>query len=159
MRNKIEIEKIKHENFNHFLVLIDKLAEYEKLDPPDHKAKKRLRIDGLHDNAKYEAFLAKIGDNYVGYLIYFMTYSSFLALPTLYIEDIFVLEESRKKGVGQELFNYCVKKAKERKCGRIEWHVLDWNKLGQDFYKKNKAEHLSNWHYYRLTKDKFDSFI
>ena len=155
MTKNLIIEKVNHENFNHFLNLIDKLAEYEKLDPPNQKAKHRLRIDGLHENPKYKAYLVRINNKYVGYLIYFMTYSSFLALPTLYIEDIFVLGEYRKKGIGQELFDLCIEKAKEKNCGRIEWHVLDWNKLGKDFYEKNNAQHLSNWHYYRLKKDQF----
>ena len=159
MSQELKIEKISHENFNEFLYLIDKLAEYEKLDPPDHKAKNRLRIDGLHEKPKYKAYLARINDKYVGYVIYFMNYSSFLALPTLYIEDIFLLNEYRKKGIGQKLFNFCVKKADENKCGRIEWHVLDWNKLGINFYEKNNAKHLSNWLYYRLTKDQFDDFL
>jgi len=159
MSKELIIEKINHENFNDFLYLIDKLAEYEKLDPPNRKAKHRLRVDGLHENPKYEAYLAKIKDTYVGYIIYFMNYSSFLALPTLYLEDIFVLKEQREEGVGQNLFNFCVKKAKEKNCGRVEWHVLDWNKLGIDFYEKNHAEHLSDWLYYRLTQDEFENFL
>ncbi len=159
MVKEIKIEKINHENFNNFLDLIDKLAAYEKLDPPNRQAKHRLRVDGLYENPKYEAYLARLDDNYVGYIIYFMNYSSFLALPTLYLEDIFVLKEHRKKGIGQKLFNFCVKKAKEKNCGRIEWHVLDWNKIGIDFYEKNHAKNLSNWKYYRLTKDRFKDFL
>ena len=157
MSKELKIEKINHENFNEFLYLIEKLAEYEKLDPPDRQAKHRLRVDGLRENPKYEAYLAKLNDIYVGYVIYFMNYSSFLALPTLYLEDIFVLKEQRKEGIGQKLFNFCIKKAKEKNCGRVEWHVLDWNKLGIDFYEKNHAEHLSNWLYYRLDKDQIES--
>jgi len=159
MPKEITIEEISHENFNEFLYLIDKLAEYEKLDPPDQKAKHRLRVDGLYENPKYEAYLAMINDEYVGYIIYFMSYSSFVALPTLYLEDIFILKEYRKEGIGQKLFNFCVKKADEKNCGRIEWHVLDWNKPGIDFYEKNKAKHMSNWLYYRLTKEQFKDFL
>ncbi len=159
MKNKIKIEKISHTNFNNFLDLIDRLAEYEKLSPPDKKAKIRLRKDGLSDNPKYEAYLVKLNEKYIGYLIYFMNYSSFLALPILYIEDIFVLEKYRKKGIGQKLFDFCVSKAKERNCGRIEWHVLEWNKPGINFYEKNNAKHLSNWLYYRLKQDQFKDFL
>lgn len=155
----LQIEKINLQNFNEFLYLVEKLAEYEKLDPPDREAKNRLRKDAFSKNPKYEAYLAKIGDKYIAYLIFFMNYSSFLALPVLYLEDIFVLEKYRKRGIGQLLFNFCVKIAKERNCGRIEWHVLDWNKPGINFYEKNRGKHLSNWKYYRLTKDKFDNFL
>ncbi len=159
MKENLIIEPIKNNNFDEFLYLIDKLAEYEKLTPPDEKAKIRLRKDGLSKNPKYEAYIGKIDDKYIGYVIFFMSYSSFLAKPVLYLEDIFVLKEHRKTGIGQKLFNFIVSKAKERDCGRIEWHVLDWNKLGINFYEKNNAKHLSNWLYYRLTSDQFDDFL
>ena len=159
MNSDIIIEKINHENFDEFLSLVEKLAIYEKLEPPDQKARNRLRKDGLSNSPRYEAYLVKIKDEYVGYAIYFMSYSSFLAKPTLYLEDIFILKENRKQGVGQKLFNFVVSKAKEKECGRIEWHVLDWNQLGIKFYEKNKGRHLTEWHYYRLTEDQFDEFL
>lgn len=153
------IEPIKHKNFNEFLLLVNKLAEYEKLTPPDKDAKKRLKKDGLSKNPKYEAYLYKKKDKYIGYAIFFMSYSSFLAKPVLYLEDIFVLKEHRKTGVGQKLFNFIVKIAKQRNCGRIEWHVLDWNQPGIKFYEKNNAKQLSNWLYYRLSSDQFNDYL
>lgn len=159
MNENLTIESIKHTNFNEFLFLVDKLAEYEKLTPPDNEAKIRLREDGISKNPKYEAFLGKKDNRYISYVIFFMSYSSFLAKPVLYLEDIFVLNEYRKKGIGQKLFKFIVSLAKERDCGRIEWHVLDWNQPGIKFYKKNNAKHLSNWLYYRLTSDQFDNFV
>lgn len=159
MKEDLIIEPIKPRNFDEFLYLIDKLAEYEKLTPADEKAKMRLRKDGLSKKPKYEAYIGKIDDKYIGYIIFFMTYSSLLAKPTLYLEDIFVLKEHRETGIGQKFFNFIVSKAKERDCGRIEWHVLDWNKLGIKFYEKNNAKHLSNWLFYRLTSDQFDDFL
>jgi GNAT superfamily N-acetyltransferase len=159
MKEDLKIEHIQPSNFDEFLYLIDKLAEYEKLTPTDEKAKIRLRKDGLSKIPKYEAYIAKIDNKYVGYIIFFMTYSSLLAKPTLYLEDIFVLKEYRKKGIGQKFFKFIVLKAKERDCGRIEWHVLDWNKPGIKFYEKNNAKHLSNWLFYRLTNDQFDDFL
>jgi len=155
MKENIKVEKVKKTNFNDFLYLVDKLAIYEKLTPPDKNAKDRLRKDCFSKNPKYEAYLASLNKKYVGYLIFFMSYSSFLALPTLYIEDIFVLKEYRKKGIGQILFDFCVSIASKRKCGRIEWHVLEWNKPAIDFYEKNNSVHLSDWKYYRLEKNKF----
>jgi GNAT superfamily N-acetyltransferase len=159
MKGDLIIEPIKTSNFDEFLSLIDKLAEYEKLTPTDVTAKIRLRKDGLSKTPKYEAYVGKIEDKYVGYIIFFMMYSSLLAKPTLYLEDIFVLKEHRKTGIGQKFFNFIVSKAKERDCGRIEWHVLDWNKPGIKFYEKNNAKHLSNWLFYRLTSDQFDDFL
>ena len=153
------IEPIKHKNFNEFLLLVNKLADYEKLTSPDKNAEKRLKKDGLSKNPKYEAYLYKNKDKYIGYVIFFMIYSSFLAKPVLYLEDIFVLKEHRKTGVGQKLFNFIVKIAKQRNCGRIEWHVLDWNQPGIRFYKKNNAKQLSNWLYYRLSNDQFNDYL
>jgi len=159
MNSKLIIEPIKEKNFDDFIFLIEKLAEYEKLAPPDAGAKKRLKEHGLSKKPKYEAYVGKIDDKYVGYVIFFMTYSSILGKPTLYLEDIFVLKEYRKKGIGQKLFNFIVSKAKERNCGRVEWQVLEWNQVGIKFYEKNNAKHRSDWLNYRLTSDQFDDFL
>jgi GNAT superfamily N-acetyltransferase len=159
MNEELIIEPINPRNFDAFLYLIDRLAEYEELIPPDKDAKRRLREDGLSKKPKYEAYVGKIDGKYIGYIIFFMTYSSVLAKPTLYLEDIYVVQEYRRTGLGQQLFNFVLKKAKERDCGRVEWHVLDWNKLGIQFYKKNQATHLSHWLFYRLTSDQFDNVV
>ena len=148
------IEKVKAETFNNFLGLIDKLAEYEKLASPDIEAKRRLRRDCLSDKPKYEAFIGKVGDKPVSYIIYFFTYSSFLALPTLFLEDIFVLNEYRRQGIGQKMFDLLKETAKREGCGRIEFTVLKWNKSAQEFYEKNRAKRLE-WFLYRLVKEDF----
>ncbi len=152
--NTITIEQVSEEIFDDFLGLIDKLAEYEKLAPPNAEARRRLRIDCLSDKPKYNAFIGKIGNKCVSYIIYFFTYSSFLALPTLYLEDIFVLEEYRRQGVGKKMFDHIEKIAKLEGCGRIEFTVLKWNKSAQEFYEKNKAKRLE-WFLYRLTRENF----
>src|SRR4030042_2450128 len=152
--NMVVIEKVDAETFNDFLGLIDKLAEYEKLVPPNEEAKKRLRRDCLSDKPKYQAFVGKFGDKYVSYVVFLFTYSSFLALPTLFLEDIFVLEEYRRHGVGKKMFAFLKETAKREKCGRIEFTVLKWNKSAQEFYEKNKARRLE-WYLYRLIKEDF----
>ena len=157
MTNDLVIERISDANFNDFISLIRKLAEYEKLPGPDEEAKVRLKRDGLSENPKYEAYLAILNGTAIGYIIYFMTYSTFLALPTLFIEDLFLLEEYRRKGYGQQMFNFCVKEAKRRKSGRVEWAVLTWNEPAIKFYEKNKASRLG-WYFYRLTREDFVRF-
>ena len=158
MSEELKIEKVKSENFESFLSLIDKLAEYEKSNPPDNAARKRLRQDALSNKSIFEAYLGKIKDEYTGYIIIFMTYSSYLALPILYLEDLFVLEKYRKQGIGQKMFDFCVKMAKEKDCGRMEWCVYNWNKTAIDFYEKNNANRLDKA-YYRLNKEQIDSFF
>ena len=152
--NLIVIKKVKAENFDDFLGLIDKLAQYEKLAPPDGQAKNRLRRDCLSDKSKYQAFIGKVGAKYVSYVIFFFTYSSFLALPTLFLEDIFVLDEYRRQGVGKKMFDFLKETAKREGCGRIEFTVLKWNKSAQEFCEKNKAKRL-DWYLFRLVKEDF----
>ena len=154
-KNLVAIKEVNAETFDDFLGLINKLAEYEKLGPPDEEAKRRLRRDCLSDKPKYKAFIGKVGDKSVAYVIFFFTYSSFLALPTLFLEDIFVLEEYRKQGVGKKMFDFLKETAKREGCGRIEFTVLKWNRLAQGFYERNGAKCLENWFFYRVGKVDF----
>jgi GNAT superfamily N-acetyltransferase len=148
------IKKVNAETFDDFMDLIDKLAEYEKLASPDQAAKRRLKRDYLSDKPKYEAFIGKVDGKPISYVIFFFTYSSFLALPTLFLEDIFVLEEYRRQGVGQKMFDFLKETAKREGCCRIEFTVLNWNKSAQAFYEKNGAKRLE-WFLYRLVKEDF----
>ena len=152
--NLLVIEQVDAKNFDEFLGLIDKLAEYEKLLSPNEEAKRRLRRDCLSDKPKFQAFVGKIGAEYVSYVIFFFTYSSFLAMPTLFLEDIFVLEEYRRQGMGKKMFDFLKETAKREGCGRIEFTVLKWNKSAQEFYEKNKARRLE-WYLYRLANEDF----
>lgn len=153
-QNSIVIQQVNEEIFDDFLYLIDKLAEYEKLAPPNEEARKRLQTDCLSDKPKYQAFIGKIGNKSVSYIIYFFTYSSFLGLPTLYLEDFFVLEEYRRQGVGKRMFDHLKEIAKLERCCRIEFTVLKWNKSAQEFYEKNKAKRME-WFLYRLAREDF----
>ena len=99
--NSVVIKEVNAESFDDFLGLINKLAEYEKLVPPDEEAENRLRRDCLSSKPKYHTYIGKVGDKPVACTIYFFTYYSFLALPTLYLEDIFVLEDYRRCGLAK----------------------------------------------------------
>lgn len=158
MRNGLRIEKVSNDNFDEFIYLIERLAEYEKLEPPDAKAKVRLKRDALRRNPPYEAFIGRVGKKAVSYIIYFTTYSSFLALPTLYIEDIFILKEHRRRGIGKRMFRFCVQKAKEKGCGRVEWCVLTWNEPAIKFYEKHGGTRLG-WFFYRMTREQIGDLL
>ena len=151
---QVIFERVVPQNFKEFSNLMGKLAEYERLAPPDPEATERLRKDCLSKNPRFEAFLVKKSDIAVAYMMYFFTYSSFLALPTLFLEDIFVLEEYRGQGIGRRIFDFCKEIALKKGCGRIELTVLDWNKSAQKFYEENKAQ-KSNWYFYRVDKNDF----
>jgi GNAT superfamily N-acetyltransferase len=157
MPEELLIEKITLHNFEAFLDLIEKLAIYEKLIPPDEDAKARLEKDGLGDKPKYLAYLGKLNEKYVAYIIFFFNYSSFAAKPLMYIEDIFVLEEYRRQGIGIKMFEFCVEQAKDHGCGRVEWCVLNWNDPGIKFYEKMGAKKL-DWTFFRLEEDQINSY-
>ena len=141
------------------LSLVDGLAAYEKLDPPDQAAKQRLIRDLFAERPRLEAYLGTCEGRAVGYAFVFETYSSFLALPTLYLEDLFVLPEFRKRRVGYSLFTSVVEEAHRRGCGRMEWAVLDWNQPAIDFYRRLGAKHLREWHVYRLVREEMQALL
>jgi len=147
----ITIHALTEDRFPVFVDLINALADYEELDRPDGAAIARLRVDAFGERPRFEAFVAYLDDVPVGYAICFETYSSFLAKPTMYLEDLFVLEGKREHGVGSALFDHVLKMARDRGCGRMEWQVLDWNMLARDFYHHREAQWMKQWLPYRIT--------
>src|SRR5687767_5519398 len=108
------------------LSLVEALADYEKLARPSAQARERLIRDMFGPKRRIDGLLAFMDGYPVGYAIILETYSSFLALPTLYLEDLFVLPEYRGRKVGYAIFSELKAEAERRGCGRIEWTVLNW---------------------------------
>jgi GNAT superfamily N-acetyltransferase len=147
---KLKIRKAKRSDSNQILDLINELAKFEKLPPPNEKAKKRLTNDSFGKKPRFKIIVADNGEgNLLGYAFYFFTYSSFLAKPTVYLEDIFITDNMRNKGIGKLFFNELIRIAKKNNCGRMEWAVLDWNVNAINFYEKLGAKPLNDWIYYR----------
>jgi len=141
------------------LELVRGLADYEKLTPPDDAAQQRLLHDMFCQPPRIQAFLGEYEGVPAGYAFVFETYSSFLALPTLYLEDLFVLPAYRDKKVGYSLFTAMVQEAYRRGCGRMEWSVLDWNRLAIDFYARLGARHMKEWQVYRLLRPDMEEIL
>lgn len=142
------------DRFDDFVDLIRALADYERLDPPDAAAVERLRRDALGDGIppRFEAALAvNSTGTAVGYATWFHTYSTFLAKPTMYLEDLFVRDDSRESGAGSALFEHVRTLGARRGCGRMEWQVLDWNTLAREFYHRRQATWMKDWLTYRIT--------
>ena len=158
MNKKLKFVKVVDNNFNDFVFLLDKMAIYEKHEPLDKEAKNRLKNDAFSDNPKYEAYLFFTEQELIGYTMFYMTYSSYLALPVLHVEDLFLLEEYRRIGYGEIVFRFCALEAKKKGCGRMEWTVFDWNEPAIQFYKKIKATALKK-KYYRMDKRQLDNFL
>ncbi len=147
----LRVRKARKQDSKEILRLIIELAKFEKLAPPSKAAQQRLIGDAFSKNPPFRIILAFDGDKAVGYAFYFFTYSTFLAKRTLYLEDIYINDKYRGCGAGKKLMEELFDIAKKKKCGRLEWIVLDWNKNAIDFYDRLGAKHMKNWFFYRYT--------
>lgn len=137
------------------LSFIRALAEYEKLEHTVVATEEKLRETLFGEKRFAEVLIARLDGQPAGFALFFHNYSTFLAKPGLYLEDLFVLPEHRKKGVGKALLGQLARLARERDCGRIEWSVLDWNRPAIDFYQRIGAKVLPDWRICRMTNSEF----
>ena len=137
------------------LALIRGIAEYERLAHEVENTEARLREHGFGPRRIFEAILAERDGRAVGFALYFFTFSTFTGRPTLYLEDLFVVPEQRRGGIGSQLLARLARIAVERKCGRMEWSVLDWNTPARDLYFKLGAKAMDAWTVFRMTPDDF----
>lgn len=135
--------------------MVNAMAEADKMTPLDEDAQERLISD--LDRKRFSMVLAEWEGKPIGYAAFVETYSTFEARPTLYIDDLFVFSTYRGRHVGYELFRYCLRQAKERGCGRMEWRVLDWNRSAFGFYDRLQAKKLEGWSHFRLNRADIES--
>jgi GNAT superfamily N-acetyltransferase len=133
------------------LSMIRGLAEYERLESQVKVTAARILRDGFGRRPYFKTLICREGKITVGFALYFFTYSTFLARPTLYVEDLFVLPELRGKGAGKALLGALARIAMRHGCGRMEWAVLDWNVPAIKFYKRLGASPRKEWILTRLT--------
>ena len=133
------------------LSLIRELAEYEKLahEVKATEADIETALFGARPHA--ECVIAELGGRPAGFALFFHNFSTFLAKPGIYLEDLYVKQELRGKGVGRALLAHLASLALRRGCGRFEWAVLDWNEPAIGFYKSLGAKMLEDWKINRLT--------
>jgi len=131
--------------------LIHGLAEYERLAHEVRLDENQLR-DHLFGPRPYaEVLLAEDEGEVIGFALFFHNYSTFLGKPGLYLEDLFVRPEYRGKGHGKALLQAVAELAVQRRCGRLEWSVLNWNETAIGFYQSLGGVPLDEWTVYRLT--------
>lgn len=152
-RPNVRIRPARPEDGETIVELIRGLAEYEKLPAPDDEGAIRIIAELSAEQPRFGCIVAEIEHKPVGYAIYYETYSTFLAAPRLFLEDIFVVPDARSTGAGFALFSRVANEAMKRGCGSLEWAVLDWNKLAHDFYTKIGAGHDHQWLPYSLDGD------
>jgi len=135
------------------LSLIRDLAEYERLGHEVEATEEDIRESLFGDWPGAEVVLAYVGGDLAGFALFFHNYSTFLGRRGLYLEDLFVRPAYRGRGIGRRLLAHLARLAVERKCGRMEWWVLDWNESAIRFYRSIGAVPMDDWTVYRLTGD------
>jgi len=133
------------------LRFIRALAEYEKLSDQVVSTEAGITETLFGPRPAAESLIAEVDGVPAGFAIFFSNYSTFLARPGIYLEDLFVLPDFRRQGVGRALFGHVARLAVERRCGRFEWSVLDWNEPAIAFYRSLGAVPLADWTVFRLT--------
>ena len=133
--------------------LIQALAEYEKLAHAVTGNVEALQEHLFGSHPYVEAIIAEYAGETAGFALFFPNYSTFLTQPGIYLEDLFVLPQYRRKGVGKEILGYLARLAVERGYGRLEWSVLDWNSNAIAFYERMGAQVLPDWRICRVTGD------
>ena len=147
---KIQITEATARDVAVILDLIQQLAEYERLADRVTATEEQLRKTLFGARPAAEVLLAAVDGETVGFAVFFATYSTFLAKPGLYLEDLFVKPHARGQGIGTALVARLAQLAAERDCGRVEWSVLNWNEPSIRFYESLGAVPMSDWTTFRL---------
>ncbi len=134
------------------LEFIRGIAAYEKLLDEVVATEESLR-EWMFEKKLVEVIFAEAEGDTVGFALFFQNFSTFVGRAGLYLEDIFVKPQYRKKGYGKAIFRKLAQIAVERGCQRFEWVCLDWNQPSIDFYRSMGAVPMEEWTIYRLSGD------
>jgi GNAT superfamily N-acetyltransferase len=160
MNDPLSIRPAVHGDAALIVEFIRSLAEYERLTHEVEATAERIEATLFPDASEPAAqcVLAFSGEEPAGFAIYFHNFSTFLAKPGLYLEDLFVNPAFRGRGIGRALLLHLAGVARERGCGRMEWAVLDWNTPAIGFYQSIGARFMDDWKICRLAGDSLESF-
>ncbi|MGZ3696125.1 MAG: N-acetyltransferase family protein [Bdellovibrionota bacterium] len=154
-QKKLEIRPAKKSDSAQILFFVKELAKFEKLTHEVVATVPQIKKTLFGKDATAEVLLAYYQGRPAGFALFFPSYSTFLGRPGIYLEDLFVLPDLRRYGIGSKLLRELARIAKKRKCGRLEWSVLNWNQRAIDLYKKIGARPQSEWTVYRMSEKKF----
>lgn len=138
------------------LEFIRELAAYEKHLDMVEATEERIRETIFGAEPVASVVFAYEGNKPLGFAVFYFTYSTFMALTGLYLEDLYVKPEARGQGVGRHLLRHLAQVARAKNCSRIEWAVLHWNKRAINFYEKLGAKPMKEWAVYRLSGKSLD---
>lgn len=136
------------------LTFIRELAEFERLSHEVVASEALLEASLFGEKPAAECLIAQWNGDPVGFALFFTSFSTFLARPGLYLEDLYVRPSARGRGIGEALLQRLARLTVERRYGRLDWCVLDWNSGAIRFYDRIGARPMSDWRIYRLTGEK-----
>jgi len=151
IKTDFEIRQADEEDVPEIFELIKALAEFENLSDEVVATEELLKITLFGINSPAEVQIAYDKNNTLGFALYFRSFSTFLGRPGIYLEDLYVRENARGKGVGEALLRRLAQRTREIGGGRLEWAVLNWNEPAIGFYQKMGAAPLDEWTTYRVT--------
>ena len=151
IKTDFEIRQAEEEDVPEILELIKALADFENLSGEVVATEELLKITLFGINSPAEVQIAYDKNKTLGFALYFCTFSTFLGRPGIYLEDLYVRESARGKGVGEALLRRLAQRTREIGGGRLEWAVLNWNEPAIGFYQKMGAAPLDEWTTYRVT--------
>jgi len=151
IKTDFEIRQAEEEDVPEILELIKALAKFENLSDEVVATEELLKITLFGINSPAEVQIAYDKNKTLGFALYFRTFSTFLGRPGIYLEDLYVRENARGKGVGDALLRRLAQRTREIGGGRLEWAVLNWNEPAIGFYQKMGAAPLDEWTTYRVT--------
>lgn len=150
---RVELRPAHEQDVDLIHALIVALAEYEREPGAVVGTPAMLRRWLFGDAPAAEAVIAEVDGAPAGFAIFHGTFSTWECAPGIWLEDLFVLPEQRRHGVGQLLLAHVARVAVERGCARLGWAALDWNELALGFYRKLGADVLDEWKMHRLSGD------
>lgn len=143
--NSITISPVAKSEIPVLLDLIRELAKFERLEHEVEATVELLESALFGPRSVAGALFARYEDKLAGYAIYFFTFSSFVGRPGVWLEDVYVRPEFRKRGIGRKLIEAVAQIGAQRNCGRFEWTALNWNEHALDFYRGLGARKLDEW--------------
>jgi len=132
---------------------IKELAEFEQLSHACYTDPQLIQKWLFGNTPRAQCLLAEWEGKQAGFAIYFYNFSTFLSCQGIYIEDVYIRPDFRRKAIAKNIFRHLAKKAVAEGCGRLEWSVLDWNSNAIELYKSFGATSLDEWVIQRLTGD------
>ena len=157
MPQTLSVRPARLEDSELILEFIRELAEYEKLSHEVEATPEKISATLFTDPPPAEVLLGFAGSEPAAFALFFTSYSTFLAKPGIYLEDLFVRDHFRGTGIGKAMLAEVAATAVNRGCGRLEWSVLDWNEPAIGFYRRLGALPMDEWTVWRLGGEPLES--